>query len=135
VCGGDFHGFQDLRYDMAWGHQVNIVASHLLKLKHRGCEFFGRALFAMALPTNLPVLAKDAAQAAPGEKDGAGAIPASQTILLTMMWTEGMNNGLLARAAYGAPDCLKPIDLTIAGAQVAIPHMLTRFFGALCQFA
>ena len=84
---------------------------------------------AQALLTDLPVLAKDAAQAAPGKEDCARAVYATQWNLFTVVGAVAVDPGAHTSTADCALDAGIAINVTVTGAQVAIGHVLVGLFG------
>ena len=82
---GDGDRGQDLGDHVARGDQVDVVASLGLERQHHRGEFLRLHLASEPLLADLPVLAEDAAQAAPGEEDGPRARPTPQRVLLAVV--------------------------------------------------
>src|SRR5262249_34830174 len=104
---------QNLRDDMLWGDEIDVVATARLKLQHHGRQLTRPRLLTSALVRGLPVLTEDAFQVAPTEEDGSRALPAAQAVLLAKM---GKVAGDLGASAYSADGLLvsQPVDGTIA---------------------
>jgi hypothetical protein len=126
--------FEDLRHDVLRRDEVNVVAADLLQIEH-DLRKLGRADFrAFAELAGLEVLAEDAAQIAPAEKDRARAIPAAQTIFFTEM---------RKRAGYARkPPALADsnfivvaVDLAVTRADAARTERFDRFDSALLKNA
>ena len=124
LAGGDVYGTYNLRYDVAGGDEVDIVATLGLQLEHHPGDFFRFYFMAQALLTDLPVLAINAAQAAPGKEDGARAVYATQWNLFTVVGAVAVDPGAHTGTADCALDARIAINMAIAGAQVAIGHLL-----------
>jgi len=82
-----------------------------------------------ALLADLPVLAEDAALAAPGIEQGARAVHPAQWILFAVVGAIAVDPGAHTGAADCALDAGTAIDVTVTGAQVAIGHVLISLFG------
>src|SRR6185437_9600445 len=96
---------EDLRDHMFGRHEVDVVATLVLKLQYH----LRQPLRSNPLPTHLPgdvvVLAEHAAQVAAGEKDRARAIPPPKAVLLPEMREVRRNNSR-------TPDPTKAFDVT-----------------------
>jgi len=68
--GGQFQGFEDIRHDMGWTYQVDIVAAPCLKGEHYLSQFFTVYGIAFAQLADGVVLAEDAFEVTVGKKDG-----------------------------------------------------------------
>ena len=60
---------EDIRHDMGGCDKVDIMAANLLQFEHHLCQFFIFTFVSPSLMRDGPVLAKDAAKIAIGEKD------------------------------------------------------------------
>ena len=70
VCGNIDRG-NDLRHDVAGRDEIDVVTTLFLQLQHHFGECLRRYLVTCALLTDVPVLAENAAQVAPAEKNRA----------------------------------------------------------------
>jgi hypothetical protein len=92
------------------------VAVLLLKLKHHRGDFIRLDRSANPLLTDLPVLAKHAAQITPAEKDRTRSMPTSKNAFFAMVGTKAVHHGPLPSSAYRSVDGYEAIDMAIAGA-------------------
>jgi hypothetical protein len=70
---GEQKGFEDLRNDVAWADEVDVVCAGVLQSKHERGELWGGDGVAVTEVTDVVVLAIDARKIAVGEEDGSGA--------------------------------------------------------------
>ena len=56
----NFKSCQDLGHDMGRGYEVNIVTALILQSEHQACQLVFRYFLALALVTDVIVLAKQA---------------------------------------------------------------------------
>ena len=96
--------------------EVDVVATALLKIEHHAGEFGGRRGRALQLPTDVKVLAEDAAQVAAGKEDRAGALPAAQAVFFAEV------RDFLGGIAYKPEFLLQGGKIT---AEVASNHLKT----------
>ncbi len=80
---------------------------------------------------NFPVLAEHATQIAPAKKDRSGSARTAEHILLSMVRSKTMNDGLLSGSAYGALDRKQAVDMTIPRAQIAVFQVAQALANAL----
>ena len=81
---------------MTWTYEVDVVAALLLEIEHH-CRYVLRCdRLTDALLADFPVLAKDATEIAPAEEDRSRASPTAQRILLSVVGSEAVNDGMLA---------------------------------------
>ncbi len=80
---------------MGGGNQIDIVAPSTLQTKHHLSQFLIAYIAAPTLMGNGPILAKDAAQIAVGEKYCAGTVPSHQRLFFAKMSLETVNPGFL----------------------------------------
>jgi hypothetical protein len=71
AAGGDLDGTDDLCDHVTRRDQVDVVAALPLQGEHHPGQFIRLDLMPRALVADVPVLAKDAAQIAPAEENGA----------------------------------------------------------------
>jgi len=119
-CGGQQHAGQHLGHHMARSHEVDVVATRRLQLEHHPRQPAGVDLAAAGSLADLPVLAEDAAEAAPAEEDRARASSPAERWLLSVVRAVSLNDGPLARSADGAPNRLPAVHATPARTQVAV---------------
>src|SRR5208283_1897219 len=129
------YGCENLRHYMARGDQIDVMAAEGLQSQHHLSEFLIARLLALALPGNLPVLAVDAAQVASRKENRARTTPAAQTILFAVVWTGRIDDRSFTGAADRAVNRPYSIDAAIAGAEIAIFHMVTGSASAVGQLA
>ncbi|MGK7875565.1 MAG: hypothetical protein AB4426_20380 [Xenococcaceae cyanobacterium] len=120
---------------MAGGDKVDVVAAPGLECEHHLGDRFRFYLFPHALVADIPVLAVDAAQVAPTEEYGPRTFRAPQRIFLPVVGTETMNHCAIASAAHCTLGRLVAIDMTIAGAQIAIFQVLISYIFPFSQLA
>jgi hypothetical protein len=97
-------------------------------LRELGSRDFG----AVAELAGLEILAEDAAQIAPAEKDRAGAVPATQTIFLTEM--RKCTGDACEPSAFAHTNLVvEPVDFAIARANLARSQRFDCLFGALLK--
>jgi hypothetical protein len=80
---------------------------------------------------NFPVLAKYTTQIAPAKKNCSGSAPTPEHILLSMVRSKTMNDGVLSGSAYGAVDRKQAVDMTIPRAQIAVFQVAQALANAL----
>jgi len=76
---------------------------------------------------NFPVLAEHATEIAPAKKDCSGSAPTPEHILLSMVRSKTMNNGVLSGSTYGAVDREQAVDMTIPRAEIAVFQVAQAF--------
>jgi hypothetical protein len=65
--------------------EIDIMAAHLLKVKHHVCQVFILNFLPSPFVSDRPVLTEDTSKIAVGEEDGARSIPAHQGHLFAKM--------------------------------------------------
>src|SRR5262249_22034657 len=85
----------------------------------------GRDLCPLTLLAGLPVLTEDAAQVAPAEEDGAGAVPAAEYVLLAEV-VKGRGDARVAARLADGEAVRQAIHLAVARAEPARPEGLER---------
>ena len=133
LAGSDVYRTDDLRYHVTGGDEVDVVTALSLQYQHHPGQLFRFHFMAQALLADLPVLAEDAAQAAPGKEEGARAVHPAQWVFFTVMRAVTVDPGTHTGAADRALDAGIAIDVTVTGAQVAIGHVPVGLFGACLQ--
>jgi hypothetical protein len=109
-------GGEDLRNQMAWANEIDVMATPFLQLKHHGGDVSRPSHPSHAPLTDFPVLAKDTAEIAPTEKDCPRSVPAPEHGLLSMVRPETMNDGLFPHATDGSLDRKQAIHMAVPGA-------------------
>ena len=79
---GQRQGLENLGHYVLGGDEVDIMAALFLEPQHHGGQVFGTRALAAALPTDVVVLAENAAQVTPGKENRARTVPAAQAVLL-----------------------------------------------------
>jgi len=126
--------FQNLRHDVSGSDQVNVVAALLLQRQHHLSQLFGLRRLSFALPTDFIVLAENATQIAPAEKDGSRAARAAQTALLAEVSEIAADRGVApGPASLGL--VLQTIDFAVARTQGAIGQLFYTKGDAARQFS
>jgi len=133
LSGGDVDGGDDLRHHVAGCDEVDVVAALGLQGEHHLRQFLRLHFSTGSLLADLPVLAEEAAQAAPGEEDGARAPGAAEWVLLAVVRPIAVDQGPYTGAADRSPDRLEAVHMAVTGAEVAIGHVLIGLFGTRLQ--
>jgi len=107
---------EDLRNQMAWANEIDVVATPFLQLKHPGGDVSRPRYPSHAPLTDFPVLAKNAAEIAPTEKDCPRSVPTPEHGLLSMVRPETMNDGLFPRPANSSVNRKQAIHIAVPGA-------------------
>ena len=129
------HRRDDLRHHVAGGDEIDVVAALVLQGEHHVGDFARLHLPSDALLRDVPVLAKHAAQVAPGEEDGARAAPAAQRVLLAVVGAVARHHRPLSGPAHRALAGRQAIHVAVAGAQVAIRQVAPGLAHAALQLA
>ncbi len=135
TLGRDEERLENLSHNVARGDEIDVVTSGRLQFEHHVGELFGVHFMASALLADLPVLAKDAAQIAPTEKNRAGAPAATERIFFAEVRAEPVHAGERAGAADHAVERYGAVDSAVAGAQIATVQAPARFSGPAFEFA
>ena len=114
----DHEGFENLRHDVLGRDEVDVVAADPLQIEHDLRKLRRSCFCAFTELAGLEILAKDAAQIAPAEKDRARAVPPAQTIFLAEMWKRAGHPRKSSTLAH-ADLVVEPVDLAIARADTA----------------
>ena len=96
---GESYSCQNVCYNVAWRHQVNVVAAICLQLQHDRCQLLNIIFRAVIGLADVIVLAELAAEVAAGEEDGAGSPPARQRKLLAQVRAVATHPGEFASLA------------------------------------
>jgi len=109
------------------------MATDLLEAEHHGRQVFILNLLSLALMGDGPVLAKDTAEIAVGEEDGARPVSPYQRYLLPKMGVSAKNNGF-QRSPAEPFLALLPIHPALPGTELAILEDTIGFFDLLSKF-
>ena len=121
---------------MAGRDEVNVVAAQFLQAEHLVGQLFGGDGLAVALPTDVEVLAKDAAEVALAEEDGARARPAPQAILFAVVGKGTADKGQPPSAAVGLRTvCLTPVGMALPWTAHAIDQGIDSLAGSVSKIA
>ena len=134
---GDGEGFEELGHDVFGGDEVDVMAAAVLQGEHHLGEAFGRGFVAGRFLANVEVLAEDAAEVAPGEEDGAAAVPAAEAVFFAEVGEVAGDAGVAAGFADGFTGAagFDAVDAAVAGADGAFAEPLDGFVGAALEFA
>jgi hypothetical protein len=90
-----------------------------LKVEHHICEVLIIDLLSLSLMSNRPILAKDAAEIAVREEDGAGAVLAHQGDLLAKMRLSSIDYNV-DRGPAESSFTIEPLGSTLAGTELTL---------------